>query len=293
QSFARLGSRVTLVDMAERLLPREDPEVSRHLVEVFRREGIDVRLGCKAERCEPLSGGAGVLVVDSGDGNVRLPFERILVAVGRRPETRSLGLEEVGVSLGPGGNVEVNAHMQTSVPGIYACGDLVGPYQFTHMASHQAWYAAVNALFGRFWKFSADYSVVPWATYTDPEVARVGLSQAEAREKDIPVEVTTYAFDDLDRAVADGRTDGWITVLTPPGKDQILGVTVVGSQAAELLSEFVLAMTHGLGLKKLMSTIHVYPSRSEAAKLAAGAWRRAHAPERALRWVGRLLSLLR
>jgi pyruvate/2-oxoglutarate dehydrogenase complex dihydrolipoamide dehydrogenase (E3) component len=293
QSFARLGSRVTLVDMAERLLPREDPEVSRHLIEVFRREGIDVRLGCKAERCQPLAEGAGTLVVGSADGPVELPFDRVLVAVGRRPDTRSLGLDDLGVRVGPAGNVEVDAHMQTSVPGIYACGDLVGPYQFTHMASHQAWYAAVNALFGRFWKFSVDYAVVPWATYTDPEVARVGLSQAEAREKGIPVEVTTYTFDDLDRAVADGHTDGWITVVTPPGKDRILGATVVGSQAGELVSEFVLAMTHGLGLKQLMSTIHIYPTRSEAAKLAAGAWRRAHAPQGVLRWVGRLLSFLR
>jgi len=293
QSFARLGSQVTLMDMTDRILPREDPDVSEHLVRVFRREGIDVRLGCKAERCNPLAGGSGTLVAASAGGRVEIPFDRVLVAVGRRPETGNLGLEALGIEFGPSGTLAVDEHMRTAVPGIYACGDVVGPYQFTHMAAHQAWYAAVNALFGRFWKFRVDYRVVPWATYTDPEVARVGLSRAEAEERGIPFEVTTYSLDDLDRAVADGRTEGWVAVLTVPGKDQVLGATIVGSQAGELITEFILAMTHGLGLKQLMSTIHIYPTRSEAAKLTAGAWRRAHAPEALLSWVGRFLNLLR
>ena len=176
---------------------------------------------------------------------------------------------------------------------IYGCGDVVGPYQFTHMASHQAWYAAVNALFGRFRKFKVDYSVVPWVTFTDPEVAHAGLSETEAAERGMRVEVTRYELDDLDRALADGSAAGWVKVLTRPGSDRILGVSIVGPHAGELIAEYVLAMTHGIGLKKILGTIHVYPTLAEANKLAAGAWRRAHAPERLLRWVGRLHEILR
>jgi pyruvate/2-oxoglutarate dehydrogenase complex dihydrolipoamide dehydrogenase (E3) component len=297
QSFARLGSRVTLIDMEERLLPREDPEVSRHMTAVFEREGMDVRLGHRATRCEPAEGGApegsGTLVAETASGPTSIPFDRVLVALGRRPDTRGLGLENLGVEVGPSGTLVVDDYLRTAVPNVFACGDLVGPYQFTHMAAHQAWYAAVNALFGRFWKFRVNYAVVPWATYTDPEVARVGLSVTEARDAGVPHEVTTYLLDDLDRAIADGHTEGWITVLTVPGKDRILGATIVGSQAGELIGEFILAMTHGLGLKKLMATIHIYPTRSEAAKLAAGTWRRKHAPEALLRLVGGVHGLLR
>ena len=297
QSFARLGSQVTLIDMEERLLPREDPEVSEHMTAVFQREGIDVRLGHRATRCEAAEDGprqgAGTLTAETAAGPVSIPFDRVLVALGRRPDTSGLGLEELGIEIGPSGTVVVDDYLRTSVPNVFGCGDLVGPYQFTHMAAHQAWYAAVNALFGRFWKFRVNYAVVPWATYTDPEVARVGLSVTEARSAGIPHEVTTYLLDDLDRAVADGHTEGWVTVLSEPGKDRILGATIVGSQAGELIGEFILAMTHGLGLKKLMGTIHIYPTRSEAAKLVAGTWRRKHAPDGLLRLVGGLHSLLR
>jgi pyruvate/2-oxoglutarate dehydrogenase complex dihydrolipoamide dehydrogenase (E3) component len=176
---------------------------------------------------------------------------------------------------------------------VYACGDLIGPYRFTHMASHQAWFATVNALFGRFRRFAVDYRVVPWATFTDPEVARVGLSESEAREQGIEHEVTTYPLSDLDRAVADGDRAGWVKVITPPRGDRVLGATVVGTEAGEILGEFILAMRHGIGLKRLMSTIHIYPTRSEAVKLSAGAWRRAHAPERLLGWLGHLHRWLR
>jgi pyruvate/2-oxoglutarate dehydrogenase complex dihydrolipoamide dehydrogenase (E3) component len=294
QSFARLGSQVTLIDMEERLLPREDGEVSAHLAAVFRREGIDVRLRHRAIRCEAAaSAGSGTLVAETAEGPVSIEFDRVLVALGRRPDTRGLGLEDLGIETGPSGAVLVDEYLRTSVPNVFGCGDLVGPYQFTHMAAHQAWYAAVNALFGRFWKFRVNYTVVPWATYTDPEVARVGLSVREAQAANVAHEVTTYLLNDLDRAIADGHPEGWITVLTAPGKDRILGATIVGSQAGELIGEFILAMTHGLGLKKLMSTIHIYPTRSEAAKLTAGVWRRRHAPQRLLRLVGGLHSLLR
>lgn len=293
QSFARLGSTVTLIDMEERLLPREDAETSRLLEAVFAREGIDVRLGHRAVRVTAAaSGRGGVLGVEAARGPLELPFDEILVAVGRRAR-RDAGLEAAGIALNPDGTIAVDRYLRTSLPSVFACGDAAGPYQFTHMASHQAWFAAVNGLIGRFWKFPVSYAVVPWATYTDPEVARVGLSEAEAAARNVPVEVVRYGLDDLDRAITEGQGEGWVKVLVKPGTDRILGAQVVGSEAGELISEFVLAMTHGLGLKKLMGTIHVYPTRMEAAKLAAGAWRRAHAPERLLGFAGRIFDRLR
>jgi pyruvate/2-oxoglutarate dehydrogenase complex dihydrolipoamide dehydrogenase (E3) component len=288
QAFQRLGSRVTLVDMAPRLLPREDPEVSAHLAAVFRAEGMDVRLSQRA-----LGVAGGCLEVTSEAGQAALPFDRILVAVGRRPDVSTLGLEAVGIELDAEGRPRVDRYLRTTCSSVYACGDLIGPYQFTHMASHQAWFATVNALFGRFRRFAVDYRVVPWATFTDPEVARVGLSESEAREQGIEHEVTTYPLSDLDRAVADGDRAGWVKVITPPRGDRVLGATVVGTEAGEILGEFILAMRHGIGLKRLMSTIHIYPTRSEAVKLSAGAWRRAHAPERLLGWLGHLHRWLR
>lgn len=296
QAFARLGSRVTLVDMESRLLPREDPDVSECLATVLRSEGVDVRLGHRAVAVDPAGSTLSAEAATGAGGateTVTLGFDRILVAVGRRPNSRQLGLERLGIGTAANGAVEVDRYLRTACPNVFACGDLVGPYQFTHMASHQAWYAAVNALFGRFRKYAVNYSVVPWATFTDPEVGRVGLSEADARQQGIEVEVTTYPLNDLDRAIADGDLTGWVKVLTPPGRDKVLGATIVGPHAGELIHEFVLAMTHGIGLKALMSTIHVYPTRAEAAKLAAGAWRRSNAPQGLLRWVGRLHALLR
>ncbi len=293
QSFARLGASVTLIDMEDRLLPREDAETSVLLEAVFRREGIDVRLAHRAVTVTAATGGrGGVLGAETKGSHVEIPFDEILVAVGRRAR-RDAGLEAAGIAQNPDGTVAVDRYLRTSLPTVFACGDAAGPYQFTHMASHQAWYAAVNALFGRLWKFPVSYAVVPWATYTDPEVARVGLSEAEAAERGIAVETVTFGLDDLDRALTEGQPEGWVKVLVRPGSDRILGAQVVGADAGELIGEFVLAMTHGLGLKKLMSTIHVYPTRMEAAKLAAGAWRKAHAPEKLLRWVGRGFDRLR
>ncbi|MEZ5553045.1 MAG: FAD-dependent oxidoreductase [Pseudomonadales bacterium] len=288
QCFARLGTQVTLIDMEDRLLPREDVDVSRHIEATFTEEGIDVRLGHRAVRVE-----AGVLHAETASGPVSVGFDRILVAVGRRAHTQGMGLEKLGVGIHPNGTVQVDDYLRSTQKNLFACGDVVGPYQFTHMASHQAWYASVNALFGRFWKFRVNYRVVPWATYTDPEVARVGLSEAEAAAAGRAVEVVRYPLDDVDRAIADGATGGWVKILVKPGSDEILGATIVGSRAGELIAEFVLAMTHGIGLKGIMSTIHVYPTLSEASKLAAGVWRRRHAPERLLNWVGRLHALLR
>ncbi|MBK5104671.1 MAG: FAD-dependent oxidoreductase [Burkholderiales bacterium] len=284
QTFARLGSQVTQVEMAPRILLREDPEVSELVTQRFRAEGVAVLLDHKAERVEVV-GGEKQLVASYQGREVRIPFDALLVAVGRVANLKGYGLEELGVTTAR--TVEVNGFLQTNFPNIYAAGDVAGPYQFTHTAAHQAWYAAVNALFDPFKKFRADYRVIPWATFVEPEVARVGLNELEAREKNVPHEVTTYGIDDLDRAIADGEAHGFVKVLTVPGKDRILGVTIVGEHAGDLLSEWVLAMKHGIGLNKILGTIHIYPTLAEANKYAAGNWKRAHAPQALLAWVAR------
>jgi pyruvate/2-oxoglutarate dehydrogenase complex dihydrolipoamide dehydrogenase (E3) component/uncharacterized membrane protein YdjX (TVP38/TMEM64 family) len=284
QCFARLGSAVTQVEMLPRLLAREDPEVSELVVASLRADGVQVLTGHQALRVEVVAGEKR-LVARAGHGDVTIPFDELLCAVGRSPRVAGYGLEELGIALTPAKTIQTNAYLQTSYPNIYAVGDVAGPYQFTHTAAHQAGYAAVNALFGRFRRFKADYRVVPWATFTDPEVARVGLSEAEAKERGIACEVTRYGIDDLDRAIADGTAHGFVKVLTVPGKDRILGVTIVGEHAGDLLAEYVLAMKHGLGLNKILGTIHAYPTLAEANKYAAGEWKRAHAPQRLLRWV--------
>jgi len=217
----------------------------------------------------------------------------LLCAVGRVARTEGYGLDALGIPVTKQRTVEVNEYMQTVYPNIYACGDVAGPYQFTHTAAHTAWYCAVNALFGRFRKFKVDYSVVPWATFTEPEVARVGLNESEAREKGVAYEVTTYGIDDLDRAIADGEAEGLVKVLTVPGKDRILGVTIVGEHAGDLIIEYISAMKHGIGLNKILGTIHIYPTLVEANKYAAGNWKRAHAPQGALKWVERYHAWMR
>jgi pyruvate/2-oxoglutarate dehydrogenase complex dihydrolipoamide dehydrogenase (E3) component/uncharacterized membrane protein YdjX (TVP38/TMEM64 family) len=279
QAFARLGSQVTLVEMQERLLAREDPDVSQMLARRFAEEGIDVRTGHRALHVE-----AGrALVCEAADGQVALPFDRLLCALGRVPNTAGYGLEELGIPVTPGRTVETNEYLQTVYPNIYACGDVAGPWQFTHTASHQAWYAAVNALFAPVRRLRVDERVIPWATFTDPEVARVGLNETDAAARGVRYEATVYRLEELDRAIAEGAAHGMVKVLTAPGSDRVLGATIVGERAGDLIAEFVLAMKHGIGLNKILGTIHVYPTFAEAAKQAAGAWRRAHAPARALR----------
>jgi pyruvate/2-oxoglutarate dehydrogenase complex dihydrolipoamide dehydrogenase (E3) component/uncharacterized membrane protein YdjX (TVP38/TMEM64 family) len=286
QSFARLGSAVTQVEMAPRVMVREDPEVSELVAASLRADGVRLLTGHQAVRVE--GEGADKRLVATHEGaEVVIPFDALLCAVGRSPRVTGYGLEELGIPLTPRKTIQTNAYLQTLYPNIYAVGDVAGPFQFTHTAAHQAWYAAVNALFGRFRKFKADYRVIPWATFTDPEVARVGLSETEAREQGVAFEVTRYGIDDLDRAIADGTAHGFVKVLTVPGKDTILGVTIVGEHAGDLLAEYVLAMKHGLGLNKILGTIHTYPTLAEANKYAAGEWKRAHAPKRLLEWVGR------
>lgn len=284
QTFARLGANVTQVEMMPRLMLREDPEVSRLVAQRFQAEGVTVLTDHTAKQFV-VENGEKILIAEHQGKDVRVPFDAVLIAVGRAANLKGFGLEEMGIPTGK--VVETNAFLQTLHPNIYAAGDVAGPYQFTHTAAHQAWYAAVNALFAPFKKFRADYSVIPWATFTEPEVARVGLNELEAKEKGIACEVTTYGIDDLDRAIADGEAHGFVKVLTVPGKDRILGVTIVGEHAGDLIAEYVLAMKHGIGLNKILGTIHIYPTMAEANKYVAGNWKRAHAPQRLLRWVER------
>ncbi len=286
QSFARLGSQVTQVEMAPRVMAREDLDAAERVAQSLRDDGVELLTGHQAVRCEVVDGVKRLIVKHPG-GERAVEFDELLCAVGRSPRVSGYGLEELGIPLTPKKTIATNAWLQTVYPNIYAVGDVAGPFQFTHTAAHQAWYAAVNALFGRFRRFKADYSVIPWATFTDPEVARVGLSEAEAAEQGIAVEVTRYGIDDLDRAIADGTAHGFVKVLTVPGKDRILGVTIVGEHAGDLLAEFVLAMKHGLGLNKILGTIHIYPTLAEANKYVAGEWKRAHAPKKLLAWVER------
>ena len=284
QTFARLGAQVTQVEMAPRLMLREDLEVSELVMQRFRAEGIDVLLNHKAKQCL-VEDGEKVLIAEHPGGEVHIPFDAVLVAVGRVANLKGYGLEDIGVATSR--TVDTNEFLQTNFPNIYAAGDVAGPYQFTHTAAHQAWYAAVNALFDPFKKFKADYRVIPWSTFVEPEVARVGLNEQEAKERGIAFEVSRYPLDDLDRAIADGEAHGFVKVLTVPGKDKILGVTIVGEHAGDLIAEYVLAMKHGIGLNKMLGTIHIYPTLAEANKYAAGVWKKAHAPQKLLAWVER------
>lgn len=293
QSFARLGASVTLVEMAPRLLMGEDEDAAALVAQSLQADGVRLLTGHRALRCEPLTGasplvdtfGPGVLVVEQAGVAVNLAFDALLCAVGRSARLTGYGLEDLGIDTDK--TVRTNAYLETIYPNIYAAGDVTGPFQLTHVAAHQAWYAAVNALFGGFKKFKVDYRVIPRATFTDPEVARVGINEQEARASHTAIEVTKFDLADLDRALADSQTQGFVKVLTVPGKDTILGVSIVGHHAGDLLAEYVLAMKHGLGLSKILGTIHTYPTLSEANKYAAGEWKRAHAPQQLLKWVAR------
>lgn len=289
QAFARLGSKVTQVEMLPRLLVREDPEVSEAVMAKFRQEGIDLRMGHTANEFV-IENGEKILIAKCQGQSVKIAFDQVLIAIGRAATIKGYGVEELSIALSPRKTIATNGFQETNYPNIYAVGDVAGPYQFTHTAAHQAWYAAVNALFGQFKKFRTDYSVIPWSTFTDPEVARVGINELDAKEQNIAYEVSIYGIDDLDRALADGEAHGFVKVLTVPGKDKILGVTIVGEHAGDLIAEFVLAMKHGIGLNKILGTIHIYPTLAEANKYVAGVWKRQHAPQALLKWVGRYHS---
>jgi pyruvate/2-oxoglutarate dehydrogenase complex dihydrolipoamide dehydrogenase (E3) component/uncharacterized membrane protein YdjX (TVP38/TMEM64 family) len=290
QAFSRLGTAVTLVEMAPQLLGREDGDAANAVLESLRdHDGVNVALSTKAVRAEG-HGAGGVLVCEQDGKEVRFEFDRLLLALGRKANANTAGIQDIGVEIAKNGTVATDPFLRTNYPSISVCGDVAGPYQFTHVAAHQAWFAAVNSLLRPFWSFRADYSVIPWCTFTSPEVARVGLNEIEAKERGIEVEVTRYGIDDLDRAITDSEAHGFVKVLTSPGNDKILGATIVGAHAGELIAEFVLAMKHGLGLNKVLGTIHIYPTMMEANKYLAGEWKRAHKPEKLLEFIGRFFA---
>ncbi len=285
QSFARFGSQVSLVEMAPRIMIREDEDASALVTEKFKKEGISVLAGHKALRVEKTE---KVLICEYQGKEIKIPFDEILVALGRKANVKGFGLESLNIEISNRGTVVADEYLRTTnYPNIFVCGDVTGPYQFTHTAAHQAWYVAVNALFSPFKKYKVDYRVIPWCTFTDPEVARVGLNELEAKEKGIPHQVTHYGIDDLDRAIAEGEAHGFVKVLTPPGSDKILGVTIVGDHAGDIISEYVAAMKHGFGLNKILGTIHIYPTLAEANKYAAGVWKKANAPKKALEFLAK------
>ncbi|NQZ00410.1 MAG: FAD-dependent oxidoreductase [Bdellovibrionales bacterium] len=290
QSFARLGSHVTQVERGSRIMGREDKDVSAEIQRRFESEGIDIKTNHLAKRVV-VEGERKALVCENDGSDIEIEFDEILIAVGRKANTKGFGLEELGVELSPQGTIAHNEFMATNFPNIFVCGDVAGPYQFTHTAAHQAYYAIVNALFRPFTNFvpapfnkslKADYSVIPWATYTDPEVATVGLTETAAKQAEIEYEVTKYGIDDLDRAIAESEDHGFVKVLTKPGTDQILGATIVGFNASDMIGEYIAAMKNGFGLGKIMGTVHIYPTMSEANKYAAGEWKKARKPEAAL-----------
>ena len=278
QAFSRLGAEVTVVEMAPQILIREDEEVIELVTERFVKEGIKVLISHKAKEFKH-----NVLICEHKSKDISIPFDKVIIALGRKANTEGFGLEELGVKIRETKTIEANAFLQTNIPSIYVCGDVTGPYQFTHTAAHQAWYACVNALFSPLKKFKVDYTVIPWATFTDPEVARVGLNEKDAKIQNILYEVTTYDINDLDRAIVDSEAHGFIKVLTVPNKDKILGVTIVGRHAGDLIAEYILAMKYGLGMNKILATIHIYPTLSEANKYVAGNWKKEHLPTFAIK----------
>ena len=278
QAFSRLGAEVTIVEMTPQILIREDEEVIELVTERFVKEGIKVLINHKAKEFKH-----NLLICEHKSIDVSIPFDKVIIALGRQANIEGFGLEELGVKIRETKTIEANAFLQTNIKSIYVCGDVTGPYQFTHTAAHQAWYACVNALFSPLKKFKVDYTVIPWATFTDPEVARVGLNEKDAKIQNILYEVTTYDIDDLDRAIADSEAHGFIKVLTVPNKDKILGVTIVGRHAGDLIAEYILAMKYGLGMNKILATIHIYPTLSEANKYVAGNWKKEHLPTFAIK----------
>ncbi|WP_283788646.1 FAD-dependent oxidoreductase [Bermanella sp. WJH001] len=287
QSFNRLGTTVTMVDPAPHILGREDADVVEEVTAQFKTEGMNLMTGCKPKSFA-LINGEKQAVIETPEGDQTITFDAMIMAVGREANVKGYGLDNLNIQLDERGNILVDEYLETSMPGVYAVGDVIGGYQFTHVSAHEAWYASVNALFGHLKRFKADYSVIPWATYTDPQVGRVGLNETDAKAKGIAFEVTKFEIKELDRAIVDGQARGFVKVLTVPGKDKILGATIVGAMAGELMAEFVLAMRHGLGLNKILGTIHAYPTMMEANKYVAGEWKRNNAPQKLLQIVEKL-----
>lgn len=292
QCFQRLGSKVTIVIRGARLLSREDEKVSDEIEKSLLAEGVTILRSHAIEKFEINDECKKLVCIHQGKKST-IEFDEVLVAMGRKARLEGFGLEKLGITEAEDKTLQVNEYLQTRVPNIYACGDVIGSPQFTHVAAHEAWYACVNALFGRFKKFRSDYSVIPAVTFTQPEVARVGLNEIEANEQKIEYEVTEFSLSDLDRAIADENTSGFVKVLTPPGKDKILGATIVGEHAGELLSEFTLAMKYKLGLNNILATTHAYPTLAEANKYVAGEWKKAHTSKPVLMWLEKYHSWFR
>ncbi len=284
QCFARFGTQVSLIEMTPRIMPREDAEISTMVADSLNKDGVQILTRHTAAQVTRHKG-SNLLHCEHKNKTIEVPFDILLVATGRRATTHSVWDENLKIRLTKNGKLELNEFLQTNYPNIYACGDVASRYEFTHAAAHQAWYASVNALFGHIKKFRVDYSIIPWCTFTDPEVARVGLNEQDARTQNIEFEVTRYDVSDLDRAIIDARASGIVKIITPAGKDKILGVTIAGSHAGELITEYIAAMKHGLGLNKILGTIHIYPTLAEANKYAAAAWKKTHAPEKLLYWI--------
>lgn len=287
QSFSRLGCQVVIVDIAERLMLPEDDEAAGLLMSQLEGEGVELMLQCSVASFSVENDQTFATIKTQHGKSKKLAFDAVVFSIGRQPNTAGMGLEELGVQTTRSGTIEVDKYMRTRVPTIYACGDVAGPYQFTHTAAHYAWYSAVNSLFGDLWRFKADHRVIPRVTFTEPEIASVGHNEQSAKAAGLVTETTLFKMNELDRAIIDGKTDGFIKVLTPPGKDRIIGVTIVGEHAGELLPEFVLAMKYKLGLNKLLGTIHAYPTWAEANKYAAGVWKKNHKPALLLRLLQR------
>jgi len=278
QAFQRLGASVTLIDREPRILSREDDDVSRFVTEKLTQEGVTVLPSHRAVEFYP-RGSSNVVRCASPDGQLEIEFDKALIALGRQPNIEGFGVDELGIGITDAKRLASDRFMRTNYPNIFGCGDVTGDYQFTHVPAHEAWYASANALFRPWWRFASDYQYIPMVTFTDPEVARVGFNEREAHAKAIPYEISKYGIDDLDRAITDGDAEGFVKVMTVPGKDKILGVTIVGPHGGELLAEYALAMKHGIGLNKILATVHAYPTLAEANKFAAGVWKKAHAPQ--------------
>ncbi|SMF21735.1 dihydrolipoyl dehydrogenase family protein [Pseudobacteriovorax antillogorgiicola] len=281
QAFNRLGSEVTQVEMADRILPREDDDIAKFVIDRMREEGVQI-LHKTAAKEVTQENGENLLLCDAPGGQKKIPFDKILIAVGRKANTQGVDWQRLGIDLNPNGTIKVDEYLRSTKKNIYACGDIAGPYQFTHVASHQAWYCSVNALFSPFKKFKVDYRVISWVTFTDPEIAQVGMNEKAAKEAGVPYEVYTYDMTELDRAITESEDYGMIKVLTKPGTDKIIGATIVSHLAGELIGEFVTAMKYNIGLNKILGTIHAYPTFIEANKGVAGVWKRATAPQWAL-----------
>ncbi|CBW25354.1 putative mercury oxidoreductase [Halobacteriovorax marinus SJ] len=288
QSFQRLGSSVSLIEMSDRILAKEDEDVSELILNQLKEEGIQVYLNSTAKEFK-----GNTLIIEKDNQDIDLEFDKVLLAIGRTPNTQGLNLEELGVSIRKNGTIETNEFLESSIPNIYACGDVAGPYQLTHTASHQAWYCAVNGLFGAFKKFKVDYSSISWTTYSDPEVATVGKNESTCKIEGIQYDVSKFELSELDRAIADSEELGFVKVLTKPGSDKIIGATIVSSHASDLIIEFTSAMKNGFGLNKILSTMHVYPSLGEANKYLAGVWKKKNQPHKLLAFVSKYHSWLR